>query len=389
MDIPCLPTGRHLTIKKQNYKQMKNSKLIIQIIATTMVLLPVSCKKSATTNQYGGPVPVVPYTVGQRNISYYDSYPGTVAALNEVELHSQVSGYITGIFFKEGLKVVKGQKLYEIDRRKYSAALEQARANVKISEANLEKARRDAERYTSLVTQNAIARQIYDDALTSLEDNRMQLKAAESNLINAETDYSYSLITAPFSGTIGFSQVKPGTFVVPGQTLLNTISTDDPVGVDFYINEKSISRFLDIKRKEVSKADSTFRILLTDNSEYGYNGRLSVIDRAVDRQTGTIKIRLEFPNKEGNLRPGMDCKVEVLNGNSGSQVVIPFKAVIEQMSEYFVFAIKNDTARQVKVVPGLNLGEYIAVKEGVKPGDEIVLEGLQKIHNGSAVVASG
>ena len=368
---------------------MKNSKLIIQIIAATMVLLPFSCKKSATTNQYGGPVPVVPYTVGQRNISYYDSYPGTVAALNEVELHSQVSGYITGIFFKEGSKVVKGQKLYEIDRRKYSAVLEQARANVKISEANLEKARRDAERYTSLVAQNAIARQIYDDALTSLEDNRMQLKAAESNLINAETDYSYSLITAPFSGTIGFSQVKPGTFVVPGQTLLNTISTDDPVGVDFYINEKSISRFLDIKRKEVSKADSTFRILLTDNSEYRYNGRLSVIDRAVDRQTGTIKIRLEFPNQDGNLRPGMDCKVQVLNGNSGSQVVIPFKAVIEQMSEYFVFAIKNDTARQVKVIPDLNLGEYIAIKEGVKPGDEIVLEGLQKIHNGSAVVIPG
>jgi membrane fusion protein (multidrug efflux system) len=217
----------------------------------------------------------------------------------------------------------------------------------------------------------------------------MQLKAAESNLVNAETDYNYSLITAPFSGTIGFSQVKPGTYVVPGQTLLNTISTDDPVGVDFYINEKSISGFLDIKRREISKADSTFRILLPDNSEYQYNGRLSVIDRAVDRQTGTIKVRLEFPNQEGNLRPGMDCKVKVLNGSSGSQVVIPFKAVIEQMSEYFVYTIKNDTAKQVKVVPALNLGEYIAVKGGIKPGDEIVLEGLQKIHNGSAVVISG
>jgi membrane fusion protein (multidrug efflux system) len=368
---------------------MKNKKLRLQISAVSMALLPISCKKSSTINQFGGPVPVVPYTVEQRNIAYYDSYPGTVAALNEVELHSQVGGYITGIYFKEGSKVLKDQKLYEIDRRKYSAALEQSRANVKISEANLEKAQRDADRYTSLLTQNAIARQIYDDALTYLEDARMQLKAAESNLVNAETDYNYSLITAPFSGTIGFSQVKPGTYVVPGQTLLNTISTDDPVGVDFYINEKSISGFLDIKRREISKADSTFRILLPDNSEYQYNGRLSVIDRAVDRQTGTIKVRLEFPNQEGNLRPGMDCKVKVLNGSSGSQVVIPFKAVIEQMSEYFVYTIKNDTAKQVKVVPALNLGEYIAVKGGIKPGDEIVLEGLQKIHNGSAVVISG
>jgi len=367
---------------------MKNSKLIIPIIAGSLVLLPISCKKGATTNQFGGPVPVVPYTVEQKNITYYDSYPGSVAALNEVELHSQVSGYITGIFFKEGSKVLKGQRLYEIDRRKYSAALEQARANVKISEANLEKARRDADRYTSLLAQNAVAKQIYDDALTYLEDSRMQLKAAESNLVNTETDYNYSIITAPFSGTIGFSQVKPGTYVVPGQTLLNTISTDNPVGVDFYINEKSLPGFLDIKRRELSKADSTFRILLPDNSKYQYNGRLSVIDRAVDRQTGTIKIRLEFPNQEGDLRPGMDCKVKVLNGSSGSQVVIPFKAVVEQMSEYFVYAIKNDTARQVKVVPALNLGEYITIKSGIKPGDEIVLEGLQKIHNGSAVVTS-
>jgi membrane fusion protein (multidrug efflux system) len=367
---------------------MKNSKLI-QVIAASFVLFQLSCSKSANTNQSGGPVPVVPYTVEQKNVAYYDSYPGSVAALNEVELHSQVNGYITGIFFKEGSKVVKGQKLYEIDRRKYSAALEQARANVKISEANLEKARRDVDRYSGLIGQNAIARQIYDDAQTYLENTKMQLKSAGSALVNAETDYNYSLITAPFSGTVGFSQVKPGTYVVPGQTLLNTISSDDPVGVDFFINEKSLSGFLDIKRGEVSKTDSTFRILLPDNSEYQYSGRLAVIDRAVDRQTGTIKVRLEFSNKEGNLRPGMDCKVKVLNGNSGSQVVIPFKAVIEQMSEYFVYTIKNDTARQVKIIPDLNLGEYIAVKAGVKPGDEIVLEGIQKIHNGSVVVISG
>ncbi len=172
--------------------------------------------------------------------------------------------------------------------------------------------------------------------------------------------------------------VKPGTYVVPGQTLLNTISSDDPVGVDFFINEKSLPGFLDIKRGEVCKTDSTFRILLPDNSEYQYNGRLSVIDRAVDRQTGTIKVRLEFSNHEGNLRPGMNCKVKVLNGNSGSQVVIPFKAVIEQMGEYFVYSIKNDTARQVKVVPDLNLGEYIAVRRVLSPVMKLYLKEFKR-----------
>jgi membrane fusion protein (multidrug efflux system) len=367
---------------------MKNSKIIIHVVAWGLLLVPLSCKKGAKTDQYAAAVQVESYTVGQKNVLYYDSYPGTVAALNEVDLHSQVSGYITGIYFKEGSVVTRGQKLYEIDRRKYQAALEQVKANFSISKANLEKAQRDADRYTSLMGQNAIAKQIYEDALTNLHDATMQLKSAQSALINAETDYSYSVIAAPFSGTIGFSMVKPGTFVVPGQTLLNTISTNDPVGVDFFVNEKSLPGFLSLKKRDVSEADSTFRILLPDNSEYQYNGRLSVIDRAVDRQTGTIKLRLEFSNHEGNLRPGMNCKVKVLNSSSGNKVLIPFKAVIEQMGEYFVYSIENKTARQVKVVPDLNLGEYIAIKEGVKPGDEIVLEGIQKIHNGSQVVIS-
>ncbi|MDP4224345.1 MAG: efflux RND transporter periplasmic adaptor subunit [Bacteroidota bacterium] len=372
-------------------KKVNKIKLIIYpVIACMLVVLASSCKKNQQSGQMNPAVRVVPYTVGERSVAYYDAYPGSVEALNEVEIHSEVSGYITGIFFKEGSKVAKGQKLYEIDRRKYQAALDQAKANVNIAQSNLDKAQRDADRYTSLIQQNAVARQVYDNAMTSLEDAKSQVKAAESGLLNAQTDYNYSLITAPFSGTIGFSQVKPGTFVVPGQTLLTTVSTDDPIGVDFYVNEKLMNTFLSIKNQGFVKTDSTFRILLPDNTQYQYSGMLSVLDRAVDRQTGTLRIRLVYPNAEGRLRPGMNCKVEVLNTNSGNRVLVPFKAVIEQMGEYFVYQIENNNmVKQVRVQPDLNLGEFIAVSAGVKPGDEIVLDGIQKLHNGSAVATSG
>jgi RND family efflux transporter MFP subunit len=371
-------------------KKVNKIRLIIYPVIAGILVLASSCKKNQQSGRINPPVPVVPYTVGERSVAYYDAYPGSVEALNEVEIHSQVSGYITGIFFKEGSKVAKGQKLYEIDRRKYQAALDQAKANVNIAQANLDKAQRDADRYTSLIQQNAVARQVYDNAMTSLEDAKSQVKAAESGLLNAETDYNYSLITAPFSGTIGFSQVKPGTYVVPGQTLLTTISTDDPVGVDFYVNEKLMNTFLNIRNRGFVKTDSTFRILLPDNSQYQFNGIMSVLDRAVDRQTGTLRIRLVFPNTEGRLRPGMNCKVEVLNTNSGDRVLVPFKAVIEQMGEYFVYQIENNNiVKQVRIQPDLNLGEFIAVSGGVKPGDEIVLDGIQKLHNGSAVATSG
>jgi RND family efflux transporter MFP subunit len=365
---------------------MSNKKRIELLLICCLILFMQSCKKGARQNQFSGAVPVVEYTVQQQNVSFYDSYPGTVTALTEVEIHSQVSGFVTGLFFKEGSHVSKGEKLYEIDRRKYQAAYEQAKANADIAAANLDKAQRDADRYTRLNEQNAIARQTYDDAMTSLQDSRMQVLSAKAALLNAETDYNYSILTAPFSGTIGFSLVKPGTYVVSGQTLLNTISSDDPIAVDFIINEKSLPSFIAMQKSKVPPADSTFRITLTDNSEYPSYGKLSVIARAVDAQTGTIKIRLVFPNNERRLRTGMNCLVKVLSGSSGTQLVIPFKAVVEQMGEYFVYAIDSaGKARQTRIITGSNLGEYIVVRQGLKPGDIIVLEGLQKVHEGSLV----
>lgn len=368
---------------------MNNNKLINLLIICCLSFIIQSCKKESRQTRVDQAVPVVEYTVEARNVSFYDSYPGTVIALNEVELHSQVSGYITGIFFKDGAQIKKGEKLYEIDRRKYQASFEQTKANADIAEANLEKAQRDADRYSKLNDQNAIAKQTFDDAITNLQNSKMQLMSAKAALLNAETDFNYSIITAPFSGTIGISLVKPGTYVNSGQTLLNTLSSDDPIGVDFIINEKSLPGFVNLQKSVSSKADSTFKIILPDNSEYPFSGQLSVIDRAVDPQTGTIKIRLVFPNHDRSLRTGMNCKVRVLSGTSGNQLVIPFKAVVEQMSEYFVYTIDSMKVKLVKIEPGSNLGEYIVIKQGLKQGDRIVQEGIQKLHNGSVVQVAG
>ena len=364
---------------------MRNNYIFNLLIVCSVVFSLSSCKKKSVQNQTAGPVPVVEYTVQPRKVNFYDSYPGTVVALNEVEIHSQVSGFITGIYFKEGSQVKKGDKLYEIDRRKYQAAFDEARNNKDIAEANLQKAQRDADRYSKLNEQNAIAKQTFDDAITNLQNTRTQLLSAKAALLNTETDYNYSVITAPFSGTIGFSLVKPGTFINSGQTLLNTISSDDPIAVDFIINERSLPGFIAMQKNKAAGIDSTFSITLPDNSLYPFYGELSVIDRGVDPQTGTIKIRLVFPNHERSLRTGMNCKINVLGGNSGEQLVIPYKAVIEQMGEFFVYLIDSMKVKQVKIIPGSNLGDQIVVRQGVKPGDKIVLEGLQKVHNGSMV----
>jgi RND family efflux transporter MFP subunit len=367
--------------------EMNKIKLNPVLIIIAVSALLYSCKTKTEVGKPGLSVPVVPYEVQTVKFIFYDTYPGTVVATDEVQLRSEVSGFITGIYYREGSQVTRGAKLYEIDRRKYQAAFEEAKAAVEIADANLSKADRDADRYKKLDEQNAIAKQVLDDALTARENAQLQLRSAKARLSNAETDFNYSLITAPFSGSIGFSLVKPGAFVTSGQTLLNTISSDDPVGIDFTLDEKSLSSILQLQNKETVLKDSTFRLVLSDNSEYQYSGKLDIIDRAVDPETGTIKVRTIFPNPERLLRPGMNCKIKILNNNSGMVISIPVRAVAEQMSEYFVYLIdNNNVVKQKRIDLGPIHGENAIIKKGLTPGDKIVLEGIQKVHEGSIVV---
>jgi membrane fusion protein (multidrug efflux system) len=285
--------------------------------------------------------------------------------------------------------VKKGARLYEIDRRKFQAAYEEAKAALEIANANLEKAKRDADRYKKLDEENAIAKQVLDDALTLFANAQMQVRSSKANLLNAQTDFNYSLLTAPFTGSIGLSLVKPGAFVTAGQTLLNTLSSDDPIAIDFIIDEKSLPYLVKLQSLKTSPQDSTFKITLADNSVYKHYGSLSIIDRAVDPLTGTIKIRTVFPNPDRILRPGMNCKVNVLNNNSGMRISIPSKALVEQMGEYFVYKIDSgNIVKQKRIQLGPTQEDKVVVKNGLNPGDKIVLEGIQKVHEGSSVTIS-
>ena len=333
-------------------------------------------------------VPAIPVTVSKVSLVeaiFYNSYPGNITALKEVELRGQVSGYITGIYFTEGKEVHTGEKLYEIDRRKYEATYKEAQSNVKIAEANLEKVQRDADRYTDLAKQDAVAKQILDNSMTDLNNARQQVEAAKSEMVKAKTDFDYSLINAPFDGTIGFSGVRLGTLITPGQTLLNTVSSDDPMGIDFEISETELSRFRQLENAGISANDTTFKITLPDNSIYPFFGKISVIDRAVDPLTGTIRVRITVPNHEKILKPGMSCKVLVLNAYAGQQIIIPFEAVLEQLSEYFVYIVKDNKAQQVKVSLGPRVNANVIVLKGLKGDETIVVDGIQKLHDGSEI----
>ena len=362
------------------------SNIIVFLVLAAVIT---ACNADASNTKTAAAIISVTTTkVRLGNASFYNSYPGNAVALKSVELRGQVSGYLTGLYFSEGQEVHEGQKLYEIDRRKYQAAYDESISNVRIAEENLSRVQRDAGRYTDLAAQDAIAKQLYDNAMTDLNNARHRLDAAKSQLIKATADYEYSVITAPFNGTIGFSDVKMGALVSPGQTLLNTISSNDPMGIDFDINETELMRFQELQKSVQLKNDTIFRIILPDNSYYPYAGKISVIDRAVNSQTGTIRIRLTVPNPGRVLKPGMSCKIRVLDSHAGQRLMIPFKAVMQQLGEYFVYKVNGTNVNQVKVSLGPRIGSDVIVIDGLAGDETIVIDGIQKLNEGSEIIVS-
>ena len=355
------------------------------------MLAIVSCGGNKQQPAAQGPAPAVPVTVTKVTTTdavYFDEYPGTVTALNEVELRAQVNGYITGIYFQDGARVKKGQRLYSIDQQQYEANYQQAVASLAVQEANLVKAQKDADRYHELDRQDAIAKQQVDNADAALEAAKKQVEAAKANIRAVQTNVKYSTIYAPFDGTIGISQVKVGGPIYAGQTILNTVSSDNPMAVDFAVNQQELYRFTQLQQQGTKPKDSVFTIAF-GNEVYPFPGAISLIDRAVDAQTGNIKTRLVFPNPKSILKDGMTTTVRVKNNTATASVIIPYKAVVEQLGDFFVYAVTDsNTVTQREVALGRQIGTDVIVKDGVKAGETIVVQGVQNLREGSKITTA-
>jgi membrane fusion protein, multidrug efflux system len=343
-----------------------------------------SCAEEEEEEQ---PIRVTTVAVASEDVRFTQQYPATVVALEEIDLRADVVGYVTGIHVKEGQKVKRGQLMYTIDQTRYEARREQAASSLAIAEANYERIRRDVERYEKLMAEDAIAVQIYDDAMTNLRTAEQEVRAAQSNLDNALIDLQYASIHAPMDGTVGFSQVRQGSLVSPGETLLNTISKDDPIGVDFYPEERYLRKFVQLEQSPTAERDSVFLLRLPDGEMYRYAGQIEILDRAVDRNTGTIQIRLRFSNPDNILRPGLSANLIVKDEEPLEVLTVPQAAVIEQMGEFSVFLVEDNRARQVKITTGRNVRDRTVVLEGLREGQEIIVKGVHRVNDGDPVNA--
>lgn len=339
---------------------------------------------AAKAAQANAATPVYTATVSKEIVTGIVSYPSTVVPLQETEIRAEVTGYITNIFVEDGAVVTKGQRLYEIDRTRYQAAYDQAKASLEIAKANLSRVQKDLQRYQSLAEQDAIAKQTLDYAATDVNNQRAQVQAAEAAVTTALTNLKRSLITAPFSGTIGISQVRNGALVNAGSTLLNTISSTNPIAVEFQVNEKDITAISNLQK---NGGNSKIFATLPDGSIYDNSGRITTIDRAINNQTGTLTVRASFNNPTNVLRAGMNTTLNIEKTSTEEQIVIPYKAIFEQLGVFNVFTVNDSSQVEIKrVTIGDKINDKVVITDGLAGGEKIVIEGVASIRPGAKVV---
>jgi membrane fusion protein (multidrug efflux system) len=343
-----------------------------QTASLAAVLLLAACGKEQTAPAMP-PLPVKVMEVIQRDTAITKELIGEVRGSQEVELRARVSGILTGKHFQDGGLVRRGQLLFTIDPREY-------RAQAAAAEADASRAQLDVERYRPLVAENAISRQVYDNAVAVAKQTRAKADAAQLGL-------EYAQVRAPFDGRIGDADIFEGGLVSAGQTVLASISSAQPAWVYFSVSENDV---LDFQRRTgsteqvPSQVARKVRLTLGDGSEYPLEGTINFSDRALDSRTGTYRLRAEFENPDNILKPGMFARIRVTGENLSQALLVPERAVIQQLGTYFVIVVGPEgKAVQRPVKPGARVGPLWVIESGLASGDRIVVEGIQKARPGT------
>src|SRR5215813_117657 len=358
------------------------------LVACFLLAFGVACSK---TEAPPPPPPEVQVAeVVQRDVPIYVELVGSTLGSEDIEIRARVEGYLVAIDFSEGCFVRKGQPLYKIDPETFRVAVDEAKASLATAQARLEKTDNDVARYTPLAKQQAVSQQELDNALSAQQAAKAQVDAHRAAVAQAQLNLGYTNITSPVDGVIGTTQKKVGSLVGRGEsTLLNTVSQVNPILFRCSIAE---AEYLRLARREASskpgQKQANVELILADGTIFPHKGRLDAIERAVDTTTGTLMGQFSFPNPEQLLRPGLYGKARFVTDIKDDALLVPQLAVQEIQGLYSVMVVKPDaTVEQRMVKAGERVGNLRIINSGVKPGEKVIVEGLQKVQPGVKVVA--
>lgn len=340
----------------------------------------------------GPPVEVGVVTIGVEDVTLTTELPGRTTAFRKAEIRPQVSGIIVDRLFEEGAEIVAGQQLYQIDDATYKADYATALAGLAEAEANLTAAQAQEQRYKDLVAAKAVSQQDYDNALASFGQAKAGVAAAKAAVETAAIKLEYTRVLAPISGRIGTSSVTEGALVTAGQAqALAVIQQLDPIYVDM---SQSVDELLAIRRQIlqgnlVNDTTPAVRLTLGDGSIYPAEGSLAFSEMDVNASTGTVIMRAVFPNPDHLLLPGMFVRAEVQEGARHDAVLVPQKGVTHnRQGNATALVVNQDGQVESRVLQtGRAIGKNWIVLSGVEPGEQVIVEGVQKVQPGAAVKA--
>jgi membrane fusion protein, multidrug efflux system len=350
-----------------------------------LVALVAGCGKGAV--QAPPPVDVKITSVVQQDVPVVREWIGYLDGSVNAEIRAQVTGYLVKQDYVEGSFVKKGDPLFEIDSRPFVAAMRQADGQLAQAQAGLGKANLDVARYKPLVQDKAISQEELDDATQASLAADAQVTSARANVDQAILNVSFTHIVSPISGIAGLVKGEIGDLVGPSTGVLTTVSTVDPIKAYFSVSEQS---YLEFWRKEMATSalpgGTSFDLILSDGSTYPLKGKFFAIDRQVDANTGTLTVVAVFPNPQNILRPGQYARIRAVTGVQKGALLVPKRALNELQGSYQVATVDSENhVHLITASVGEQVGNSVAILSGLKPGDKVVVEGIQKVRDGVLV----
>lgn len=366
-------------------------------VAATILLATTAFALTGCETQRAAPAPpppdVVVTPVLQKDVPIYNEWVATLDGFDNAQIQPQVTGYIVAQTYREGSTVKKGQVLFEIDPRPFQAVLDQAKAQLAQAQAQLGKTKLDVDRDTPLAKERAIAQSQLDNDIQANLAAIAAVKSAEAQVEQAQLNLDFCHVTSLLDGIAGIATVQIGNLVSP-TVVLTSVSRVEPIKAYFPISEQTYMKFAKRINSPANYRDDIegpkdappLQLILADGTTYAHMGKILYTDRQVDITTGSIRIASAFPNPENILRPGQFGRIRAATEQVSGALLVPQRAVNELQGTYQVAVVGEGnkvSIRSVKV--GERVGESWIIQNGVKPGEMVIVEGLQKVRDGSVV----
>jgi RND family efflux transporter MFP subunit len=355
-----------------------------QLLCASLLVLATLTGCSSQEEKPAPPPPGVTVTpVVQKDVDIKQEWVGNMLGNIDANIRPKVDGFLLSQDYSEGSFVDKGQPMFKLDPRQAQAAVEQALGKLEHARAALGQAQIDVKRYTPLVAQKAVSQAELDKALSMERAAKAEVEANQAAVDNAKLNLGWTTVTSPISGVAGVSNVGIGDLMTP-TTLMTTVSSVNPIYVDFSIAEQDYMRF--VREKLGQTAGRSLQLILGDGTTFPQRGRALLVNREVDTRTGTILVRAEFPNPGNVLRPGQYARIRAITEVRKGALVVPQQAVLELQGIYQVGVVGTDNKVTIKTVKlGPQLADVWLVESGLQAGDSVVVDGLQRIKSGMTV----